>query len=184
MTVAFFGGNDLVLVDGVEVDTRTAEFHTFQAQATSFAIESGAVASDHIIEQPDQLEIAFVMSNLDAPGRSYGNRAAVVVDALRSRLKRRELWQVVTRHRLYPSVAITAVRIEHSSPYTGAVRGRIAFQEVNRDRLARVKLPVNRVPRAKTAASQVDQGRVEPKTPTPAEQQRSLIQQLRKGGTG
>ena len=182
MTVALFGGNDLVLLDGAEVDGRTGEFHTFQAQPTAFAIESGASAADHIYEQPDQLEISFIMSNLDEQGRSYGNRAAVLVDALRTRLKRRELYEVVTRHRLYPSMAVVAVRLEHVSPFAGGLRGRIAFQEVNRDRLTRVKLPVSRVPRAKTAASQTDLGRVEPKTPTPAEKQRSMLSQLMGGG--
>lgn len=183
MAVALFGGNELILFDEIAVDARTAEVHSFAATPTQFAIESGAVASDHIAEQPDKLDIAWTMSNLDDSG-SYGTRAAVFVDAIKTRIKRRDLYEVVTRHRLYPSMAITAVSIEHTSPYTGAVRGRISFQEVNRDRLTRVKLPVSRVPRAKTAASQVDQGRVEPKTPTPAEVNRSGIQQLRKGGTG
>lgn len=177
MAIALFGGNDLVLIDGVEVDTRVGEFHSFAAQPTNFAIESGATAADHIVEQPDQLEIAFVMSNLDEPGSSYGNRAAVLTDALRSRLKRRELWEIVTRHRLYPSVAITSIRLEHTGPFSGALRGRISFQEVNRDRLTRVKLPASRTPR-KTASSQVDAGRVEPKTPTPAEKQRSGLAQI------
>ena len=178
MAVALFGGNGLVLLDGIEVDARQGEFHSFQATPTQFAIESGAVASDHITEQPDTLEVSFVVSNLDEPGSSYGNRAAVLVDALRARMKRRELFEVVTRHRLYPSMAITAVRLEHVAPFAGGIRGRISFQEVNRDRLTRVKLPASRVPRAKTAASQVDKGRVEPKTPTQAEVQKSGLAQL------
>lgn len=178
MSVALFSGNELILLDDISVDARTGEFHNFQASPTQFAIESGATASDHIVEQPDALEISFSISNLDQDGNSYGTRASTIVDALYTRLKRRELWQVVTRHRLYPSVAITAVRLEHQSPFTGAIRGRISFQEVNRDRLTRVKLPVSRVPKAKTAASQTDQGRVEPKVPTDAEKKRSLASQL------
>lgn len=182
MAVALFSGNGLVLLDGIEVDGRTGEFHSFQAQPTAFAIESGASAADHIIEQPDTLEVAFVMSNLDDVGSSYGNRAAVLVDSLRAKIKSRELFQVVTRHRLYPSMAITAVRLEHVSPFAGGLRGRISFQEVNRDRLDRVKLPVSRVPRRKTAASQTDSGRVEAAAPTPAQRQRSVLSQVLGGG--
>lgn len=177
MAVALFGGNELILFDEISVDARTAEVHSFAATPTQFAIESGASASDHISEQPDKLDIAWTMSNVDEDNSSYGTRAAVLVDAIKTRIKRRDLYQVVTRHRLYPSMAITAVSIEHTSPYTGAVRGRISFQEVNRDLLTRVKLPVSRVPRAKTAASQVDQGRVEPKTPNDAEK-RSVLSQI------
>ena len=178
MAVALFGGNELILFDEIAVDARTAEVHSFGATPTQFAIESGATASDHIAEQPDKLDIAWTMSNVDEDNSSYGTRAAVFVDAIKTRIERRDLYQVVTRHRLYPSMAITAVSIEHTSPYTGAVRGRISFQEVNRDLLTRVKLPVSRVPRAKTAASQVDQGRVEPKVPTEAEKQRSVLSQI------
>ncbi len=177
MAVALFGGNELILFDEIAVDARTAEVHSFAATPTQFAIESGATASDHISEQPDKLDIAWTMSNVDEDNSSYGTRAAVFVDAIKTRIKRRDLYQVVTRHRLYPSMAITAVSIEHTSPYTGAVRGRISFQEVNRDLLTRVKLPVSRVPRVKTAASQVDQGRVEPKTPNEAEK-RSVLSQI------
>lgn len=177
MSVALFGGNSLILLDSIEVDLRASEFHTFRAQVTNFAIESGANSADHILEQPDQLEISFSMSNLDDQGSSYGNRAAVVLDGLRSRIKARKLWEVVTRHRLYPSVAVVGVTAEHVGPFSGALRGRISFQEVNPDTLQRVKLPASRVNR-KTAASQVNQGRVEPQTPTDAQVQRSGLAQL------
>lgn len=180
MSIALFGGNSLILFDGIEIDSRTGEFHSFGAQPTQFAIESGAVAADHIVEQPDTLEIAFVMSNLDEQGRSYGNRAAVLVDALRTRAKRRELFEVVTRHRLYPSMAIVKIDLEHRSPFAGGLRGRIAFQEVNRDTLARVKLPAARVAR-KSAASQTDAGRVDGKAPTDADKKKanaSLLNQI------
>ncbi len=173
MSVALFGGNDLIIIEDAEVDGKLGEFHEFTASPTSFAIENGANSTDHIFEAPDKLEISWVMSNLDEQGASYGNRAATLMDELRNKIKRRELYQVVTRHRLYTSMAVVSIRAEHLGPFTGSLRGRIAFQEVNRALLERIRLPVARVPRKTSAASQQKAGRVEGTTPTPAQQTRA-----------
>lgn len=173
MSVALFSGSDLVIVDGAEVDGRTGEFHTFAAQATTYATESGALVSDHVTEQPDQLSISWVISNLDAPGASYGTRAAAVLNTLRDRIKGRKRWQVVTRHRLYPSMVITGITAENVGPFTGALRGRITFQEVPAVALERVTLPAAKVTKP-SAASKVNAGRQQPQ---PADSP-SLLRQL------
>ncbi len=187
MAVVLFGGNENIILDGVEVDAKVGEFHSFSATPTNFAIEDAAMSTDHIVEQPDTLEVSFVLTNLDEDGSSYGNRAAVALDALRRRLKARQLYQVVTRHRLYPSMAVTGLKAENTSPFSGSLRGRISFQEVNRARLDRVKLPAALVPRKPTAASQTDAGRVDAKEPTPADKkntkQSTLSQLFSKGKT-
>lgn len=173
MAVALFSGNNLqVITDGPDVDLKTGEYHSFSATPTAYTIESGAAASDHIIENPDGLEVNWVMSNLDESG-SYGNRAATLLDALRAKIKARQLYEVVTHHRIYPSMAIIAVTAEHVGPFTGALRGRVIFQEVNRDTLERTIVPESK-PAAgvkKTASTQTNDGRVEPKTPTDADKQ-------------
>lgn len=171
MSIGLFSGSDVVIVGDVSADVKTAEYHAFSSTPTNFAVESGAVAADHIIEMPDTLEVAFSITSFDGFASSYGTRAATVLEALRTRIKARELWQVVTRHRLYESVAILSIRAEHISPYTGSLRGRIAFQEVPRAKLERVKLPESKT--KKTAASKTSAGRVETKTPTAAEQNRA-----------
>jgi len=175
MTVALFGGNNLILIEGAEVDGKQSELHGFSAAPTNFAIEDGSNSTDHIVEQPDKLTIKWVMSNLDDQGASYGNRAALLLETLRLRIKERKLWQVVTRHRLYPSMAVVDVQAEHTGPFTGALRGTIGFQEVPLDKLERVKVPAAQVKR-KSASSQVNSGRVEPKEPTAP--QRSVLSQL------
>lgn len=168
MSVALFGGNEVLIVGDVSADAKTAEYHTFAATPTNFAVESGSVAADHIIEMPDALEVAFTITSFDEGGfGSYGTRAATRLDALHARIKERALWQVVTRHKLYESVAIIGIRAEHVSPFTGALRGRIAFQEIPRVTLERVQLPETRT--KKTAASKTNAGRVETKEPTAAE---------------
>lgn len=189
MAVALFSGENLQIIsDGPEVDIKTGEFHTFSATPTRYTIESGATAADHIIENPDALEVTWVMSNLDDQGQSYGNRAATFLDTLRSLIKRRELYEVVTRHRIYPSMAIEAVTADHIGPFSGALRGRIIFSEVPVSTLERATIPESTVSPSvgKTASTQTDGGRVEAKVPTSADQQRagsgSVLSQIFGGG--
>lgn len=171
MAVALFSGNNLQIIsDGPEVDLKSGEYHAFSATPTNYTIESGAVASDHIIENPDGLQVEWMMSNLDESG-SYGNRAAALLDGLRTLIKQRGLYEVVTHHRIYPSMAIIGVSAEHVGPFTGALRGRVTFQEINRDTLERTIVPESRPKKEvkKTASTQTNAGRVEPKTPTDAD---------------
>lgn len=185
MSVALFSGQNLQIVsDGPEVDLKSGEFHRFSATATSFTIENCSVASDHIIENPDGLEVYFLMSNLDQPGQSYGNRAATFLDSMRQLIKSRRLYQVVTRHRLYPSMAMVDVSAEHTGPFTGSLRGRVAFQEVPVTTLERTQVPESKPQKkvAKTASTQTQAGRVETKEPTAADkksaQKGSLLSQV------
>lgn len=172
MAVALFSGNSLqILSDGPQVDGKSGEYHAFSATPTTYTIENGAAAADHIIENPDGLEVSWVMSNLDEDGQSYGNRAAAFLDGMRTLIKQRRLHEVVTRHRTYPSMAIIAVSAEHVGPFTGALRGRVLFQEVNQVLLERTIVPESK-PQGKvkkTASTQTNSGRVEPKTPTEAD---------------
>jgi len=169
MAVALFSGNNLqIITDGPEVDLKIGEYHAFSATPTTYTIESGAAAADHIIENPDGLEVNWVMSNIDENGQSYGNRAATLLDALRTMIKARKLYEVVTRHRIYPSMAIIGVSAEHIGPFTGALRGRVVFQEVNVETLERTMVPESKPKGSakKTASTQTNDGRIEAKTPT------------------
>lgn len=183
MAVALFRGSDLILIEGAEVDAKLTESHRFSATPTTFAIENGAVASDHIVESPDTLEITWVMGNIDGDGQSFGSRAATLLETLKSRISSRSLYQVVTRHMLYPSMAITAVQADHMGPFTGGLRGRISFQSVSQALLERVSVPAGIIngDRSKTASSQTDQGRTTAKEPSAADQTKarpSFLKQL------
>lgn len=172
MAVALFSGQNLQVVsDGPEVDLKSAEYHSFSCTPTRFTIENGSIASDHIIENPDGLEVAWTMSNMDEDGTSYGNRAATFLDSLRTLIKARGLYEVVTRHRIYPSMAIEAVMADHIGPFSGGLRGRIIFSEVPRATLDRATIPESMLGAsvAKTASTQTNGGRVEPVQPTNAD---------------
>jgi hypothetical protein len=188
MAVALFSGENLtVITDGPDVDSKTGEFHTFSATPTNFAIESNAIAADHIVENPDGLEISCSMSNLDEQGQSYGNRAATFLDSMRTLIKARGLYEVVTRHRIYPSMAMVNVLADHISPFAGALRFRLIFQEIPRATLERATVPESMLGSGvrKTASTQTDGGRVEAKEPTQSDRERagsgSVLSQILRG---
>lgn len=161
MAVAIFAGNELVLVDGIEVDAKQGEFHDITATPTKFAVESGAQSADHIVLEPDKVEVAFSLSNRDDTGGSYGSRAATTFDNLRAKLKSRGLFQVVTRHRLYTNMAITRISGSNEAPFSGAMNARVAFEAIGIDQLQRAKVPT-----PATGKKQTNAGRVQPKEPT------------------
>lgn len=176
MAVALFSGSNLqVISDGPEVDMKGGEYHSFSSTPTRYTIENGSTASDHIIENPDNLEVTWSMSNLDEDGTSYGNRAATLLDSLRTLIKARGLYEVVTRHRIYPSMCIEAVLADHVGPFSGGLRGRIIFSEVPRATLERATVPEGMLSRSvsKTASSQTNGGRVDAQSPTDADREQA-----------
>lgn len=190
MMFALFGPDSTLLFDNIEADVKTGEYHTWGSQPTGFTVESGAYDADHIIELPDGLEITFAMGNADPNAigvggiplsgvEPYGTRAAAMMDAMHAAIKRRTLVQVVTRHMVYDSMCILDVRVDHVSPWTGAITGRVAFQQVPRRVVEIVTVPEAIVAddRKKTASSTVEAGRSDGVEPS-AEQRGSVLQQI------
>lgn len=179
MSFAVFGGDMTILVDDVVVPNRTGEWHSWSAQATNYAVEDGSAAADHIVELPDGIEIGWTVGNSNDDGGVPGTEAAAVMDSLHAAIKRRELYDVVTQHKLYTSMAFIDARIEHVSPYTGAISGRVAFSNVPQLTLERVSVPESRLSndRAKSGSSEVNSGRVDGAEPTDA-QKGSFLRQI------
>lgn len=181
---SIFGESTLILVDDVEVPVRNGEYHTWGAQPTRYGIESGAAASDHIVELPDAVEITWVVGNAEDEGAVMGTTAGAVMQSLHEAMKRRELYDVVTQHMLYTSMAFVDARIDHISPYTGQITGRVAFEHIPQLKLERIQLPESSIGdgRKKSASTQVDGGRVDTKKPTEPQRKSVLAQVF--GGSG
>ncbi len=134
------------IVANIQVDQRTGEFHTASAQVTNFAVGSSLNRNDHIILAPDTIEIAFVIENNDRdPNQNpsaflgsvsnsftaYGTRAANEFEKLKGALRKRALFDVVTRHYLYKTMVLVNITADTTSPFSGKLRGRVSFQKYN-----------------------------------------------------
>lgn len=139
----------LNLIAFIPVDSKSAEVHLPSATATAQALESGAPINDHIILNPNVIEIEFEVSNVDAPFGGFsgtsGVRAILTVQLLLKMHRDRELHTIVTRHNIYRNMALLKPEIAHRAPYSGAIVGKVTFQQMNFTSLANVAVPIEQV---------------------------------------
>ena len=162
MSVGIFSDALLGVVAEIAIDVKKSETHTLNATPTNFAVESGATVSDHIVLNPEKVEISFEISNKDFEGFSYGIRAATIYQIMRQRLQSRSLNTVVTRHHLYTDMALIDLPVENTGPFNGRLIGKMVFQKINRPKLKVVEVPESNLPEGdiqKTASSTVESGR-------------------------
>ena len=173
---------------GVGIDTRLSENHVASAQVTRQVIEDGSQSSDHIVLNPDTVEVLIEVSNVDKtdelivspagiaaqfgvqinPG-GQGERARNAWAEFKRKIQSRELFEVVTDHELYTDMAIEYIAGDHAAPFRGRLIARIGFTKVDRTQLTFVQVGEEQLdpeqadgtipnPIAKAASSQVDQG--------------------------
>lgn len=142
MGVSIFSNTLLDLVGLVPVDTKITETHKPTATPSNFALENGAVVTDHVILNPLILEMEFILSNRDIPfgsvPASYGIRAALLYTLLFKQLQTRKLYTVLTRHRLYTDMCLIELPAEHAAPFTGMLTCRAKFQQIKKAKAAGV----------------------------------------------
>lgn len=153
MAVGIFAGQELITVIGVPVDGRQAELHTLTAESSQFALEDGSQVSDHIVINPAEVEIPYVMSNFDGDEGSYGQRATTSYNEFRQKLNSRQLYQVVTRHVLYENMALLETPAENTAPFSGRLFGSLRFKQVNQANVASVQYPPSQFPNDGTRTS-------------------------------
>ena len=135
MAFSIFESTALNLIGFIPVDAKVRESHNQTNTVANFALEDGAVVSDHIITNPPTLEIEFYLNSQDIPfgsvGLSYGLRAAALYNALVVQLESQTTYTILTRHRLYTNMVFTELPVEHHAPYTGQLLGTCKMQQIN-----------------------------------------------------
>jgi len=149
MAVGIFKNTLLNLIAFIPVDAKLVEAHRPTATASSFALEDGAVITDHVIINPVTIEIEFLITNQDVPNTSiassYGVRAIFLYQLLLDMLRKRELHTIVTRHNIYPNMCLIELPVDHSAPFTGSLSGKAKFQQVNKAKLFNVSINVDQL---------------------------------------
>lgn len=155
-----------VVIDGeIELDCSVSERHSARVEVTRHPIEDGAQPSDHARELPDVLTIDGILSNAPLGPRriSRGVRGAGAPGYAQEafgrlmKLKRdRRLVVVVTAHRAYERMMLTALDVPRDARVGDAIRFSATFEEVRVVTLGRQALErpstVPTLPRKKAAA--------------------------------
>lgn len=172
MSTVIFSGDKIT---EFPADVVTSEDHSLTGTVSSFAMENGVQRSDHAVLNPDEITISFELSNNEDNGDELGTRAGLLFDTLRAARKSRDLFDVLTKHRLYEQMIISDIQANHSGPFTGRLICAVTFKEFPETELAETVVPegILKSEINKTASSEVDAGRVDPKPVDP-----SLLKQI------
>ncbi len=178
MAIGIFSSGLLGFIGLIPVDVKLGEYHGKSATVTNYAVESGANRSDHIILNPETIEIHFEINNQDFSGVSYGLRAATVAQLARRLMNSRQLSTIVTRHHLYTDMALVDFPHENIAPISGKLTGKLTFQKFNEPTLELVDTPESQLTDnvAKTGSGTVDGG--QQVGAPPASGLRSLLSQI------
>ncbi len=181
---ALFQAGRITLLEGVRVDIKNDELHTLGGQVSRFAREDRAPASDHIILDPDVLELVASVGNIpDSPDQGRAERAKTALDALQQLRASRDLFEVVTEHKLYQNMAFIGLSWSNSAAFSGAVTLRARFEESPPATVETLTVPPDQLSQGgggrtdKTASAEVDAGRQNAETEETADN-RSFAAQL------
>jgi len=105
---------------GLDGSILTSENHSFSNDIVSQTIENGSALTDHIIIQPDELELSIFASNVDGINLPLdGETAKTILATLKSIRDNRTLVSIMTQHQLYKSMAIESISATHDAPWKG-----------------------------------------------------------------
>jgi hypothetical protein len=125
---------------GVAITTRFQETYTFQAEVTRFAIESGAIVSDHVIVHPARVDLSFEVNNWEG----YNKPKKSLEDFIILQFSRKPV-DLVTQHKILPNMVCSSIQVDNSVPEWGKLSFRASFQEIKFAELETVKYPSQKV---------------------------------------
>lgn len=114
------------VVAGVSVSVKEAESHSFTSQMTDIPLESGAVVSDHVILQPEQLSVSIAMTNTSENGDNFS-----AFDQFYEMLNSREPVEVITEHWIYTNMVLISFTPNHTAPFRQAYTAECVFKKAN-----------------------------------------------------
>lgn len=176
VSIIYTNGNAL---DTLTFDATIEETHTATAQVTRHPIETGATVADHVIQDPDglQLEALFVDQPLPGRNRTQGaqGRARELHDALLRIKATGTVVEVRTSIRSYARMIVESVKTPRNKKTKNAVRlsislSTVTFADSQTVALAKTKLT--------SAQSKVNDGKQTGTTATDSERRRSWAKQF------
>lgn len=114
-------------IAGVNVSVKISESHKFSSRTTEVPLENGCVVTDHVLRTPNEIEVAFEMSNA---GLGAVAEAKNVFDKFYTMLESRALVTLVTEHKIYSNVVLVDFSPIHQAPHKGTLSCVATFKEI------------------------------------------------------
>lgn len=111
-------------------DTVTVEEHKYASRVTNFPVEFGPIVSDHIVKEPDRVNITGIVS--DTPINIFApfNRSVDVFNKLVDIQARRVVVELVTGIKVYSNMAITLLDVPRNIKTGQTLTFNIEFQKI------------------------------------------------------
>ena len=172
MSISIFRAGTSQII-GTKVDLRLGEIHTSEAQITAQTVEDGSVISDHIILQPQNVEVIAEINDYDPNifTQGIGEKAKTSWLEFKRQFNNRTLYDLVTTHEIYSNMALRSLIGEHIAPRRGFLTVKLQFTQVSLTQTSIVKIDSRRLKSTgtdkvdKTASSEIDAGTIPVETP-------------------
>lgn len=137
-------------VSSVLIDAVLTEDHQYNSRVTNYPVEDGRIISDHIINEPDTLQITGVVSDTPLSFLAPFNRSINAFNTLVEIHNRRERITVVTGIKVYTDMVITSLQVPRNVQSGQSLTFVIDLQKIFLDNSIRLTLnpnnPFNKAP--------------------------------------
>lgn len=137
-------------VSSVVLDAVISEAHVYNSRVTNYPIEDGRIISDHIINDPDTLQLTGLVSDTPLSFLAPFNRSVNAFNTIVEIHNRRERITVVTGIKVYTDMVITSFQVPRNLQSGQSLTFVIDLQKILIDSSVRVILnnnsPFNKTP--------------------------------------
>lgn len=130
-------------VGGIFLDATLTEDHQYNARATSYPIETGGDITDHIINEPETLNITGIVTDTPLSLLSSFNRSVDAFNRLINIYQNKQLITVVTGIKVYTNMCITSLQVPRNVQTGQSLTFVIEMQKIFLDNSVRLTLNEN-----------------------------------------
>jgi hypothetical protein len=130
-------------IGGVVLDATLSEDHTYNSRVTSYPIENGKIISDHIINDPETVQITGIVTDTPLSILSSFNRSISAFNRLIQIHNNRERVTVVTGIKVYTNMVMTSLQVPRNVQTGQSLTFVIELQKVLLDSTVKLALDPN-----------------------------------------
>lgn len=114
----------------VSFDTVTVEDHQYSAIATAFPTEFGPIISDHILREPEIVNITGIVSDTPLTIFPSPNRSVTAFNKLVELYERRQIITLITGIKVYQNMCITKLNVPRTIRTGQTLTFDLTFQKI------------------------------------------------------
>lgn len=130
-------------IGGVVLDATLTEDHQYNARVTNYPVENGRIISDHIINEPETVQITGIVTDTPLAILSSFNRSINAFNRLIQIHNNRERVTVVTGIKVYTNMVMTTLQVPRNVQTGQSLTFVIDLQKIYLDSTVRVGLDLN-----------------------------------------